>query len=65
MSLRLVQANIEVLVEAQFSSDKLCQGWSGGRVGSWFEVKDRSAQAEPINLSVPLDQNKSNLFGQS
>ena len=29
ISLRLVKAKIEVLVEAQISSDKLCQGWSG------------------------------------
>ena len=30
MSLRSVQAKIEVLLEAQFSSDNLCQVWMGG-----------------------------------
>ena len=35
MSLRLVQAKIEVLVEAQFSSDKLCHGWVAGWLAGW------------------------------
>merc|ERR1712081_139506 len=30
ISLRLVKAKIDVFVEAQFSSEKLCQGWPGG-----------------------------------
>ena len=53
ITLRSVNAKIEVLVEAQISSDKLCQGRGRGRVGSgsWFEIKDRSAQAEPINTN--------------
>ena len=53
--LRSVKAKIEVLVEVQISSDKLCQGRVRGS-GSWFEVRDRSAQADPISLSwaIPI-----------
>ena len=46
MSLRLVQAKIEVLVEAQFSSDKLCHGWVFGWLAGWGILKLGIAQAK-------------------
>merc|ERR1712082_467885 len=42
ITLRSVKSKIEVLVEAQIGSDKLCQGRGSGRgrvgSGSWFEI---------------------------
>ena len=45
MPLRLVQAKIEVLVEAQFSSDKLCHGWLAGWLAGRGILKLGIAQA--------------------
>ena len=54
ISLRLVTGKIDVLVEAQFSSEKLCQGWLGGWVGGW-SVGQSEIKANSASVAVEVE----------